>query len=144
MRRVLVAGTAVLALALAAWVAVGLGAQAVTVSAHTVSPGTLRHARSPSVPRVLGGAPCYVSIARCSETPCTVFVGPAGAAVSTPAVAAVAVAPSRSSKRCARMQAPRTSITVNKLSRIPPGMAIVPAVTARLPALAHQLATRHR
>jgi hypothetical protein len=132
MRRFLVAVGSIAVLAVAGVLAAGVGAR--TVERPPATPHQKPVVR-------LTWSPCYVSIPRCSQTPCIVFTGSAEAAVSAPAVAPPAAAPSLSSKRCARMHVPRTSITVN--SHTPPGAAIGQALTARLTVLAHQLAIRH-
>jgi hypothetical protein len=136
MRRLLVAVGSVAALVAAGVLAAGVGARTVEKQSAISRPAR---------PVLPAGSPCYVSIPRCSQRPCIVFIGSAEAAVSVPTSAAPAVAPSRSSKRCARMHGPRTSVIVNKASptRPAPGLAIGPALTARLPVLAHQLAIRH-
>jgi hypothetical protein len=142
MRRVLVAVGSIAALVAAGVLAAGVGARTVE---H--QPAVSRHAR----PVLPAGSPCYVSIPRCSQTPCIVFIGSAAAAVSAPAVAAPAAAPSLSAKRCARRQLPKTSIVVDKrrTARTLPGMATshalaarLPTLAARLPALARQQARR--
>src|SRR5665213_2557178 len=107
MRRLLVAVGSIAALVVAGVLAAGVGARTVE------PPPAASHQNLRVLPT---GSPCYVSIPRCTQTPCIVFIGAAEDAVSAPAVAAPALAPSLSSKRCTRMHVPRTSVIVNKAS----------------------------
>ena len=83
MRRLLVAVGSVAALVAAGVLAVGVGAR--TVSARPAPAGARAQPRSATTPRrsvpAAGGHMCFVSVPRCSETPCIEYIQSATAAV---------------------------------------------------------------
>jgi hypothetical protein len=128
MRHFLVAVGSIAALAAAGVLAAGVGAR--TVSARR-APAAV-HARAPSsaVPHrsvpAAGGQACFVSVPRCSETPCIEYIQPATAAVARAPVPGVRLA----SPRCG---SPKLG---TKVTRTP---TLAPNFGRALPALAHKL-----
>jgi hypothetical protein len=86
MRRILVAGSSIVVLALAGFLAVGVGARTVGPVAH--KPVASAHARS----ALAAGTTCYVSVARCSQVPCVEFIQSGTVSEVAPAVYLPAVA----------------------------------------------------
>jgi hypothetical protein len=68
MRRILVAGSSLVVLALVGFLAVGVGARTVAHVGHA-------SAKPRPLGPVLSGTPCYLSIPRCSQVPCVEFIG---------------------------------------------------------------------
>ncbi len=81
-RRILVAGSSIVVLALAGFLAVGVGARTVghvahkRVGARTVGHMSHKPVASAHAPSAVAaaGTTCYVSMPRCSEVPCVEFI----------------------------------------------------------------------
>jgi hypothetical protein len=128
MRRLLVAAGSIAALVAAGVLAVGVGAR--TVSARPAPAAVRSQPRSAATPHrsvpAGGGHMCFVSVPRCSETPCIEYIQSAPAAVvRTPVPRARPASP-----RCGPPKR-RT-----KVSRTP---TATPDFGLALPALAHNL-----
>jgi hypothetical protein len=124
MRRFLVAVGSIAALAAAGVLAAGVGAR--TVSARPAPAAVHAQPRSSAAPDrsvpAADGQACFVTVPRCSETPCIEYVRSAPAAVGRAPVPAVRLA----SPRCG---SPKLGTKVT----LPPNFGLA------LPALAHKL-----
>jgi hypothetical protein len=128
MRRLLVAVGSIAALAAAGVLAAGVGARTVFVRpAAAAVHAKPRAAPAPdrTVPAA-GGQVCYVSVPRCSETPCIEYIRSATAAVARAPVPGVRLA----SPRCGSL---KHSTNVTRTPTPPPNFGLA------LPALAHKL-----
>jgi hypothetical protein len=128
MRRLLVAVGSIAVLAAAGVLAAGVGAR--TVSARPAPTAVHVQPRSSAAPRrsvpAAGGHACFVSVPRCSETPCIEYIRSAAAAVARAPVPGVRLA----SPRC------RSPKLGRKVTRTPTAL---PNFGLALPALAHKL-----
>ncbi len=131
MRRLLVAVGSIAALIAVGVLAAGIGAR--TVSARTAPAAVRAEPRSSTAPHrnlpAAGGHTCFVSVPRCSETPCVEYIQSATATVARALLPGIRLA----SPRCGspkhatkRMRTPTPPATLN----------------LALPALAHQLQAR--
>lgn len=145
MRRILVAGSSLVVLALVGVLAAGVGAQTVgtpPAASHRVRP---RMVTPRVLPHLIGGSTCFVSAPRCSQTPCVELIGsdiaqPVG---SVAAVGRVQVLPARPvpSESCGKAHPPTANVIVNRPAARPPDAF---GFAPRLRAMAAQLAARHR
>ena len=128
MRRLLVAVGVTAALAAAGVLAAGVGAR--TVSTRPAPAAVRAQPRSSAAPhRNLppdGGHVCFVSVPRCSETPCIEYIQSATAAAARAPVPGVRLA----SPRCG---SPKLGAKVMRTPTQPPNFGLA------LPALAHKL-----
>jgi hypothetical protein len=131
MRRLLVALGSTAALAAAGVLAAGVGAG--TVSARPAPAAVHAQPRSSAAPHrsalAEGGHVCFVSVPRCSETPCIEYIQSATAAVARSTVPGVRLA----SPRC---RSSKLSTKVRRSPTAPPNFGLA------LPALAHKLQAR--
>jgi hypothetical protein len=128
MRRLLVAVGSIAALAAAGVLAAGVGAG--TVSARPAPAAVHAHPRSSAAPHLSvpagGGHMCFVSVPRCSETPCIEYIESATAAVARAPVPGARLA----SPRC---RSPKLSTKITRRPTPPANFGLA------LPALAHKL-----
>jgi hypothetical protein len=127
-RRVLVAGSTLVVLAATALLAAGVGAR--TVSTRPAPAAVHAKPRSSEAPHrnlpAGGGHACFVSVPRCSETPCIEYIRSATAAVARTPVPGVRLA----SPRCG---SPKLGTKVMRTPTAPANFGLA------LPALAHKL-----
>jgi hypothetical protein len=133
MRRLLVAVGSIAALIAAGVLAAGIGAR--TVSAGTAPAAVRAQPRSSAAPHrslpAAGGHTCFVSVPRCSETPCIEYIRSATAAVVRAPIPGVRLA----SPRCG---SPKLGTKVMRTPRPSPNFSLA------LPALAHKLQAHPR
>jgi hypothetical protein len=136
-QRVLVFVSALVALAVAAVLAVGVGAHTVHAQAAPSASSVTRTATAPTATVAPdAGHTCYVGVPRCSQTPCIEYIN-AQAVLITPVPGIRLATPAR----CPSTTGPgKGAVTVTPRGRV--GPAPIPNFAQNLPALAHKLQAR--